>query len=91
MHFHSFIGYRIIDRLLSFERYTFKLPLLFLSWMKRKSPTVPTNPFWCGLLSQAYGGPQRFETWHVLLDAHMNAKMADFGKEIFIVSYIHYV
>lgn len=28
---------------------------------------------------------------NVLLDAHMNAKIADFGKDIFIVSYIHYV
>ena len=28
---------------------------------------------------------------NVLLDAHMNAKIADFGKEIFIVSYVHYV
>ena len=26
---------------------------------------------------------------NVLLDAHMNAKIADFGKEIFMVSYIH--
>lgn len=27
---------------------------------------------------------------NVLLDAHMNAKIADFGKEILTVSHIHY-
>lgn len=26
---------------------------------------------------------------NVLLDAHMNAKIADFGKETFILSHIH--
>lgn len=27
---------------------------------------------------------------NVLLDAHMNAKIADFGKDIFTASYIHH-
>lgn len=58
MRFDSFIGRRIVGRKISSEKHTFKMPLLLsLAGWERKSASVSADPFWRGLLSQAYGGP----------------------------------